>query len=406
MRVGQGLTKLVAGTAMMLTLRAGAEDTSPKSTDAKPLPTITQKTAGTQAMPGFFPCAWDAKEGKLWLQISRFDTDFLYVESLAAGVGSNDISLDRGQLGGSHVVRFTRVGPRVLLIEQNLRYRAVSNESDERAAVEQSFAQSVLWGFKVEAQENGSVLVDATPFLLHDAHGVVDTLAKQKQGTYKLDDLRCAPYLPATKNFPKNTEFEATLTFTGKPEGDWIRSVTPDPGAVTVREHQSFVELPDSGYQPRVFDPGSGFYPVRYADYATPIQAPLVQRVIPRHRLRKKDPSAASSEAVEPIIYYLDPGAPEPIRSALLEGASWWNQAFTAAGYQGCFPGQAAAPGCRPDGRALQRHPVGSPFDARLVLRGVGGRSAHGRDHPGPGHARFVARAAGFSHRPGVACAL
>ena len=332
----------------MLTLPVRAEDTSSKPTDSKSLPTITQKTAGTQAMPGFFPCAWDAKEGKLWLEVSHFDTDFLYVESLAAGVGSNDIGLDRGQLGGSHVVRFTRVGPRVLLVEQNLRYRAVSDNADERTAVEQSFAQSVVWGFKVEAEENGRVLVDATPFLLHDAHGVAETLAAQKQGAYKLDDTRCALYLPATRNFPKNTEFEATLTFTGKPEGEWIRSVTPDPGAVTVREHQSFVELPGSGYQPRAFDPGSGFYPVKYADYATPIQEPLVQRVIPRHRLHKKDPAAASSEAVEPIIYYLDPGAPEPIRAALLEGASWWNQAFTAAGYQDAFQVKLLPPDADP----------------------------------------------------------
>ena len=332
----------------MLTLQAQAEELSPKTTEPKPLPTILEKTAGTQGMPGFFPCAWDAKEGKLWLKIDRFDTDFLYVESLAAGVGSNDIGLDRGQLGGSHVVRFIRVGPKVLLIERNLRYRAVTDNADERAALDQAFAESTLWGFKVEAEDDGHVLIDATPFLLHDAHGVADTLLKQKQGTYKLDDTRSALYLPSTKNFPKNTEFEATLTFTGKPEGEWIRSVTPDPGAVTVREHQSFVELPDSGYQPRAFDPRSGFYPMAYADYATPIQEPLVKRFIPRHRLRKKDPSAASSEPVEPIIYYLDPGAPEPIRSALLEGASWWNQAFTAAGYKDAFQVRLLPPDADP----------------------------------------------------------
>ena len=340
---------LVAGSLVLTALHAIAQDAPSKSSEPRPLPTVAQKTAGTQAMPGFFPCAWDAKEGKLWVEINRFDTDFLYVESLTAGVGSNDIGLDRGQLGGSHVVRFVRVGPKVLLVEQNLRYRAVTNDASERTALEQSFAQSVLWGFKVEAEEGGRVLIDATPFLLHDAHGVADTLAKQKQGTYKLDDARCALYLPATKSFPKNTEFEAALTFTGKPEGEWVRSVTPDPAAVTVREHQSFVELPDAaGYQPRVFDPRSGYYPVKYADYATPIQEPLVKRFIPRHRLHKKDPSAASSEAVEPIVYYLDPGAPEPIRSALLEGASWWNQAFTAAGYQDAFQVKLLPPDADP----------------------------------------------------------
>ncbi len=344
----QGWGKLVAGSAILLAFHAQAEDSSPRSAESKPLPTIAQKTAGAQAMPGFFPCAWDAQEGKLWLEIDRFDTDFLSVESLAAGVGSNDIGLDRGQLGGSHVVRFTRVGPKVLLIERNLRYRAVSDNADERTALDQAFAQSVLWGFKVEAEENGRVLIDATPFLLHDSHGVAETLAEKKQGAYKLDDSRSAMYLPGTKSFPKNTEFEATLTFTGKPEGEWIRSVTPDPGAVTVREHQSFVELPDGGYQPRAFDPRSGFYPMSYADYATPIQEPLVKRLIPRHRLRKKNPTAVTSAPVEPIIYYLDPGAPEPIRSALLEGASWWNQAFTAAGYQDAFQVKLLPPDADP----------------------------------------------------------
>ncbi len=327
---------MVAG---FLGLIMAATWTPVRAQDASPNPpsTIAQKTAGTQGMPGFFPCYWDAKEGKLWLEIGKFDVDFLYVESLAAGIGSNDIGLDRGQLGGSHVVRFTRVGPKVLLVEPNLRYRAVSDNPDERAAMDQAFAQSVLWGFKVEAEENGRVLIDATPFLLHDAHGVAETLAEKKQGAYKLDDSRSALYLPGTKNFPKNTEWEATLTFTGKPEGEWIRSVVPAPDAVTVREHQSFVELPDGDYHPRVFDPRSGYYAMSYADYATPIQEPLVKRFIPRHRLRKKDPSAAMSEPVQPIIYYVDRGAPEPIKSALIEGASWWNQAFAAAGYQDAF---------------------------------------------------------------------
>ena len=326
---------------------ARAQEAPPK-TEPKSPPTFGIKTAGMQALPGFFPCFWDAREGKLWLEIDRFDTDFLYVESLAAGIGSNDIGLDRGQLGGSHVVRFTRVGPKVLLVERNLRYRAVSDNPDERAALDQAFAQSVLWGFKAEAADDGRTLIDATPFLLHDAHGVAETLATTKQGTYKLDDSRSALYLPATKSFPKNTEFEATLTFTGKPEGEWIRSVTPAPDAVTVREHQSFVELPDGGYRPRVFDPRSGFYAMKYADYATPIQEPLVKRFIPRHRLRKKDPAAARSEPVEPIIYYVDRGAPEPIKAALIEGASWWNQAFAAAGYQNAFQVKEMPPDADP----------------------------------------------------------
>ena len=207
------------------------------------------------------------------------------------------------------------------MIERNLRYRAVSDNADERTALDQAFAQSVLWGFKVEAEEGGRVLVDATPFLLHDAHGVADTLAAQKQGAYKLDDTRCAPYLPATRNFPKNTEFEATLTFIGKPEGEWIRSVTPDPGAVTVREHQSFVELPDGGYQPRVFDPRSGFYALKLRGLRHPDPGALVKRFIPRHRLRKQDPAAAMQRGGRSrSSTIVDRGAPEPIRGRVDRG--------------------------------------------------------------------------------------
>ncbi len=331
--------------ALLSSTGRAASKSQPNEEENKPLPSITEKTRGMQAMPGYFNLYWEARAGKVWLEIDKFDADFLYVASLAAGVGSNDIGLDRGQFGdlndGSsrpeHLVKFERSGPKVLLVEQNLAYRAVTKNADEKRSVEEAFARSVLWGFKVEAEEKGRVLVDATPFLLHDAHGVADTLKARKQGTYKIDETRSAVYLPLTKNFPKNTEFEATLTFVGEPTGDWIRSVTPMPKAVTVREHHSFVELPDDQYQPRAFDPRSGFYALSYADYATPIQDPLVKRFVTRHRLRKKDPAAASSEPVAPIVYYVDRGAPEPIRSALIEGASWWNQAFEAAGYKNAF---------------------------------------------------------------------
>ncbi|MEO8043855.1 MAG: zinc-dependent metalloprotease [Spartobacteria bacterium] len=322
-----------------------APKNKPNETKTKPRPSIAEKTRGMQAMPGYFNLYWDARAGKVWLEIDKFETDFLYVASLAAGVGSNDIGLDRGQFGDlesessrpEHLVKFERSGPKVLLVEQNLAYRAVTKNADEKRSVEEAFARSVLWGFKVEAEEKERVLVDATPFLLNDAHGVADKLQAKKQGTYKIDDTRSAIYLPLTKNFPKNTEFEATLTFVGEPAGDWIRSVTPTAKAVTVREHHSFVELPDDQYQPRLFDPRSGFYALSYADYATPIPESLVKRFITRHRLRKKDPQAASSEPVEPIIYYVDRGAPEPVKSALIEGASWWNQAFEAAGYKDAF---------------------------------------------------------------------
>jgi len=300
-------------------------------------PTIAEKTAGTQKLPGYFNLFWDGKQGKLWLEIDKWGSEFLYQSGLPAGIGSNDIGLDRGQLGATRIVRFERSGPKVLLIQENLDYRAVSNDPDERRAVHDSFAESALWGFTAAAEEKDHALVDATDFFLRDAHGIPAALQRTKQGAYHLDATRCAIYLPQTKNFPLNTEVEATLTFAGEEPGRWVREVSPSPESITVREHHSFVQLPPPGYKPRAYDPRASFYGMGYMDYATPISEPTVKRFIARHRLEKKDPKAAVSEPVQPIVYCLDRGAPEPIRSALLEGARWWNQAFEAAGYKNAF---------------------------------------------------------------------
>jgi Met-zincin/Domain of unknown function (DUF5117) len=320
--------------ALAICLLAERVRASPDSTQT---PTIAEKTAGTLKFAGYFNLYWDAKQGKLWLEIDKWNAEFLYQSGLPAGIGSNDIGLDRGQLGETRIVRFERSGPKILLIQENLNYRAVSNDADERRAVHDSFAESALWGFTVAAEEKDRALVDATDFFLHDAHGVPEALRRAKQGAYHLDASRCAIYLPQTKNFPLNTEVESTLTFVGDDPGAWVRQVTPSPGAITVREHHSFVQLPPPGYKPRIYDPRSSFFGISYMDYATPISEPIVQRLTARHRLEKKDPSAAVSEPVRPIVYYVDRGAPEPIRSALLEGARWWNLAFEAAGYKNAF---------------------------------------------------------------------
>ncbi len=305
---------------------------------AQKLPTIAEKTAGMTRQAGLFPFWWDAAQGKIWLEIDQFETEVLYLNSLSAGLGSNDIGLDRAQLGDERIVHFSRVGKKVLMVQPNQRYRAVSQDPNERRAVRESFAQSILWGFTVEAEEGAKVLVDATDFFLRDAHGVAARLRGMKQGNYQLSASRSAIYLPRTKNFPQNTEFEATLTFTGGEDaGGYVASVAPSVEAITVRTHHSLVQLPDSDYTPRAFDPRSSFINISYFDYATPVNEPIDKKFIVRHRLKKKNPTAKVSEAVEPIVYYLDNGTPEPIRSALLEGASWWNEAFTAAGYKDAF---------------------------------------------------------------------
>ena len=311
--------------------------------------TITARTAGLQKLDGFVPIYWDAAGGKLLMEISRFNKEFLYQVSLPTGLGSNPVGLDRGQLGKTSVAYFERIGPKVLMIEPNYRYRALSNDAAERRAVEESFARSVLWGFKVEAAEGDRVLVDATTFFIRDAHGVIERLRQARQGQYRFDESRSAVYLPRTKAFPKNTEIEIILTFSSDGDtGPLVRDVTPSPASITVREHHSLVELPDDGYKPRRLDPRVGVHGIMFYDYASPISDPIEKRWISRHRLQKKDPNAAVSEPVKPIIYYVDNGTPEPIRSALVEGASWWNQAFEAAGFKNAFQVKVLPEGADP----------------------------------------------------------
>ena len=309
---------------------------------------IATFTTGMERNPGFMTYYWDAKKGKIWLEIATFDTELLYYPTLAQGVGSNDIGLDRGRLGQEHVVKFQRSGNKVLMIEPNYAYRAISSDPLERRAVEESFATSVHAGFEIVAEEGNRVLVDLTPFLMQDAIGAVQAIAQTKQGNYKFDPMRSAMYLPRTKAFPQNTEFETIITLTGENPGSYLREVVPTPAAVTMHQHHSFVQLPDAGYKPRLFDPRIGYGGIEYFDYATPVSQPIMKRYISRHRLEKKDPSAAVSEAVKPIVYYLDPGTPEPIRSALMEGTAWWNQAFEAAGYKDAFQVKLLPPDADP----------------------------------------------------------
>src|SRR6266478_4507218 len=345
--------KMMKRFGILLTLSvllcAGLSAQVRSGSDAPKTATIPEKVAPMQKFPGYFPFYWDAKAGKIWLEIDKWNSEFLYVESLPSGIGSNDIGLDRGQLGQSHIVRFERTGPRVLLIASNEAFRANSDNADERRAVKDAFAESVVWGFEVAAEEGNRALVDATAFYLRDVHGIPGTLQRSQQGQFRLDPSRCSFYLANTKNFPKNTEVEATLTFTTEGEaGPLVRSVTPMAQAITVREHVSFVELPPPGFKPRINDPRSGYFGVQYMDFATPISEPVVKRYIDHHRLQKKDPAAAMSEPVKPIVYYVDRGAPEPVRSALIEGASWWNQAFEAAGYRNAFRVEVMPPDADP----------------------------------------------------------
>jgi hypothetical protein len=343
---------------------------------AQPTKSIEERTTGMEKLDGYFPVYWDQKTGLLYLEIPRFDTEFLYTTGLAAGLGSNDIGLDRGQGGGAHIVSLQRVGPKVLMVQSNESFRSSSANAAERRSVEDSFAKSVLWGFTVAAESNGHVLVDATDFVLRDGHGAANAL---RPGTYRVDKARSAVYKPRTKSFPKNTEIEVTLTFAldaaGGSRGGFafptqgpppigavparggfggglfsgtVASVTPNAESVTLREHYSLVELPDANFKPRLDDPRAGYFGPNFVDYSVPIGTPMVQRYIMRHRLEKKDPNAAMSEAVQPIRYWVDSGAPDDVKKALLEGARWWNQAFEAAGFRNAFQVEVLPDGADP----------------------------------------------------------
>ena len=286
---------------------------------------------------GYFTFYYDNSNDKIFLEIEKLEKEFLYVNALSEGVGSNDIGLDRGQLGNTRVVKFIKAGNKLLLIQPNQYYRAITDNIEEKKSVEQAFAKSILKGFVIKETKNGKYLVDATSFFIRDAHGVMGRLSAKKQGKYTLDKSRSAINLERTKAFPKNVEFDVMITFKGAPKGYDIRSVVPTSSSITVNQHHSFIELPDNKYTPRKFDPRSGSNAMSYLDYATPVNESIKKRFIYRHRLEKKNPNAAKSEAVEPIIYYLDRGTPEPVRSALLDGARWWNQAFESIGFTNAF---------------------------------------------------------------------
>jgi hypothetical protein len=372
---------LLTGVLALHAQQAGRGQAGAGAGPGGPPPTIEQRTAGMQKIDGYFPLYWDERTGSLWLEIGRFDNDFLYTTGLAAGLGSNDIGLDRGQEGAGRIVSFERIGPRVLMVQGNENFRASSPNPAERRSVADSFAHSVLWGFTVAAETNGRVLVDASDFFLRDGHGAGNALGGTGAAAYRVDRSRTAFYLPRTKGFPKNTEIEVIVTFANEATGGRggggpgqgpppivvtvpgaaaagaalagagggrggrgggmfsgsVASVTPTPEAVTLREHYSLVELPDGNYTPRYDDPRAGYGGLSYVDYSTPIGDPMVKRFLHRHRLEKKDPSAESSEPVQPIRYWVDPGAPADVKQALLEGASWWNQAFEAAGFRNAF---------------------------------------------------------------------
>ena len=348
-------SRLLLAFGAVLSLAASAPASAQPSRPAGKPPSVEDKTANMKKLDGFIPIHWDEADGRLYLEIASFGVEILHSQGFAAGLGSNDIGIDRGALAGSRIVMFERVGPKVLMVVPNYGYRATSTNAAEHQSVKDAFARSVVWGFTVAAESPGRVLVDATPFLVRDN---LNLGPRMRPGTYRLDESRSSVYMAGTFNFPKNSELEVELTYAqqqqaGPPQGgaapgpgqnfggggyfEGVRDVAATGEAASVRVHHSFAELPGPGYKTRDFDPRAGFFGPDFQDRSAPLGAPAEKRYLGRHRLAKVDPKAKISDAVKPIVYYLDPGVPEPVRSALLDGARWWTQAFEAAGYRNAF---------------------------------------------------------------------
>ena len=334
-RAAAGLARLATVSALGVAASAGFAPSA--VAQEGPLPSIDEKTQNADRMEGFFNLYWENSSGSLYWEIDELGTEFLYQISMGSGLGSNPVGIDRGQLRGTHILEPRRIGPRVLLMEPNYRFRARSDNPTEAQAVRDAFAPSVHWGFDIVAETGDRVLVDATEFFLRDARGVVEQIAQRNQGRFELDRSRSAIHLPATRSFPENTEVEAILTFTSAEPGGLVQGVAATGGAITLRQHHSFIQLPGDGYRTRTADPRVGVNGPTVYDYATAIDEDTRLRWVARHRLEKRNPGPGPSEAVEPIVYYVDPGTPEPVRSALIEGASWWNEAFEAAGFIDAF---------------------------------------------------------------------
>ncbi|NRR30504.1 zinc-dependent metalloprotease [Oxalobacteraceae bacterium] len=306
--------------------------------------TVADATRGMQPQPGFIDVWRDVDKGRVLLSVTQLNQPFLLLSSLPYALGSNDVGLDRGQPGEIRMVRFERHGKQLFLIQDNTRYAARSSDADERAAVTESFANAVLWSGDILASDsakNGKDdtrhLVDFSSFLLADRHGIAAKLAETKQGSYQVDTARSAVLAEQAKSFPDNVELESLLTFQGPGQAEFVRQVAADPASLSLRQRISMVRLPDAGYQPRTYHPSSGGFDVSYYDFATPLASSIDVRWQVRHRLEKTDPAAALSAVKKPIVYYVDRGAPEPVRSALLDGARWWTSAFEKAGFKDAF---------------------------------------------------------------------
>jgi Met-zincin/Domain of unknown function (DUF5117) len=312
--------------------------------------------SGLERRDGYIPMLWDEEQGKLYFELARLNQDILYFTSVAKGSGSGSVGLEWAGGGEGGVIQFQRVGPRVMVVQKNSRFRAGSGGPGVEKGLDASFPESIIASLPIVKSAGGKLLVDATPLVVRDAAGFSEAGREGRGGggpqvnerlggtVWKFDPARSAIYLPHTKGFPKNSEVEATVTYEATSGG---ARTAPEARVLTGRLHYSFVE-PPTGYTPRQADPRIGVQAIRFVDYSLPPSSTNVVQWVRRHRLEKKDPNAAMSEPVKPIVYYLDAAVPEPTRTAMKQGFLWWNKAFEAAGFKNALEIRDATPDMDP----------------------------------------------------------
>ncbi|WP_068090156.1 zinc-dependent metalloprotease [Novosphingobium rosa] len=317
--------------------------------------TFARRTGALVRQQGLFPVFVDKANGRVLIQLPPPDKDgisgrFIHQTILATGLGSTPIGLDRAEMGRAQVLAFHRIGRRVILQAENYGMRADGAGADEQRAVHDSFAVSNIWSGEVEADApGGGTLVDISSFLTRDALDIAAKLKARKQGLYRQAPALSYIDTASLGAFPDNIDIEVAQTFTTDEPGPDIRGVAPDARAITMTVHHSFVKLPEPGFEPRLYDPRVGTsVQVLVQNFAAPLDSADVYRLVRRFRLEKTEPNAARSHVKKPIVFYVDRAAPEPVRSALVQGASMWGQAFDAAGYIDAFKVEVLPEGVNP----------------------------------------------------------
>ena len=316
-------------------------------------PGFEDAIAGAEHRTGVFDLYVDDEDGAVLAAFTRDDAGhygrYIHTARLTAGLGSNPVGLDRGYGIGGRILRIERAGPRVMFILENHAFNALGAEADEDLATRQSFAESVIWAGDIAATaEDGRLLVDLAGFLVSDPMNLTGVLREAGEGDFSIDAGRSAPVLDQALAFPRNVEIDARVTLSGSRPGSEVRSVTPEPRAVTLIQHHSFVALPEDGYEPRRSDIRSGGFELTFQNTAAPLTEPVRSGWAVRHRLQRVDPEAESGPVREPIVFYVDRGAPAPVRDALIEGASWWAEAFEAAGFEDAYRVELLPEGVHP----------------------------------------------------------